>query len=60
MFRRLPTPHMSGNVFMVWFIGGAVLSVVIARRVSRWWYLLTAAYALTYVAIAVGEYLLER
>jgi hypothetical protein len=30
------------------------MSVGIARRVSRWWYVLTGAFALTYLAIDVG------
>jgi hypothetical protein len=60
VFRCLPTPRMSEAVFIAWFVGGAVVSVVVARRVSRWWYFVTGAFALTYIAIIVGEYLLER
>ena len=58
--RALPTPHVSEITFIVWCVGGALLSVAIAQSVSRWWNVLTGPFVLTYVAIAVGMYSLER
>jgi hypothetical protein len=59
-FRALPAPHMSELTFVLWFIGSPALSVVIAETVSRWWYVLTGSFVLTYIVIAGGNYILER
>ncbi|MGA3224347.1 MAG: hypothetical protein ABSC65_11345 [Acidobacteriaceae bacterium] len=51
---------MSELTFVLWFIGSPALSVVIAETVSRWWYVLTGSFVLTYIVIAGGNYILER
>ena len=58
--RKLPTPRMSGNVFLVWFLGSLILSIAAGRLASRWWYLASGAFVLTYIAIAGGMAMLER
>jgi hypothetical protein len=58
-FKTLPLPRVSGGIFIVWLFGGAILSIVVARKASRWWYAGTAFYLLTYLAIVVGEYVFE-
>jgi hypothetical protein len=58
--RKLPTPHMSGGVFLGWFLGSLILSIAAGRLASRWWYLATGGFVLTYIAIAGGMAMLER
>jgi hypothetical protein len=58
--RKLPTPPMSGSVFLGWFFGSLILSIAAGRLASRWWYLATGGFVLTYIAIAGGMAMLER
>ena len=58
--RKLPTPPISGSVFLGWFFGSLILSIAAGRLGSRWWYLATGGFVLTYIAIAGGMAMLER
>lgn len=58
--RKLPTPHVSGSVFLGWFFGSLILSIAAGKLASRWWYLATGCFILTYIAIACGMAMLER
>jgi hypothetical protein len=57
--RKLPTPHMSEGVFIGWFFGSLVLSIAAGRLGSRWWYVVTGGFVLTFLAIAGGMAMLE-
>jgi hypothetical protein len=41
-------------------IGSLILSVFAGKLASRWWYLATGVFVLTYIAIAGGMAMLER
>jgi hypothetical protein len=58
--RKLPTPRVSEGVFLGWFFGSLILSIAAGRLASRWWYLATGGFVLTYIAIAGGMAMLER
>ena len=59
-FHRLPVPHMSEGVFLGWFFGSVVLSIAAGRLGSRWWYLVTGCFVLTFIAISAGMVVMER
>ena len=59
-FHKLPTPYMSQGVFIAWFFGSLVLSIVAGRFGSRWWYVVTGCFVLTFIAISAGMAMLEH
>ena len=60
VLRKLPTPRMSEGVFIGWFFGSLILSAAAGKLASRWWYLVTGAFVLTFIAISAGMVMLER
>jgi hypothetical protein len=51
---------MSEGVFLGWFFGSLILSAAAGKLASRWWYLVTGAFVLTFIAITAGMVMLEH
>jgi len=54
-----PLPRISAGTFLLAYLGAAALSVVAGLKASRWWFALTACFAVLVVLLWVAEYMFE-